>query len=432
MRDLVELALPQLQAVAPTAQEAALQRRVHAWLTHLRRRPERQITLAGERRPLELAAALWAAWHAGREVFLAPPGQSGPGYVQPTEDPVDCDPRPPALARLDPASTWLHLRSSGSTGPPRWVRIGLAQLQAEVYALEATFGPQLGDAPCCSTVPLHHLYGLLFALLWPLAAGRTVPAACLQPTAALPTLPTPPILVTSPAHLRRLGRPGAPPVRIVFSSGGPLPAAIAQRAAAHLGGGLREIYGSTETGGIAWRVAGATAWTPLPSVRWRLIDGRLEVQSAFLPAARPRLTADCARCVPEAPGVWAAAGREGSPWRTDAFLLDGRCDRLVKVEEEQVALADLEAHVTGLPWVEACSALLLPVEPPVLAAVVALEADAWRRCQAEGEAACRAQLRRHVASLSPAARPRRWRLVPHLPSDDRGKTPHAALLAQFA
>ena len=237
-------------------------------------------------------------------------------------------------------------------------------------------------------------YGLLCALIWPLAAGRTLNDACLSHIGAVPAMARPPILVTTPAHQRRLTAPPRQALRGVFSSGGPLPAAAAAAAVRHLGRPIQEIYGSTETGGIASRCAGEASCNPLPGASWRLQGDRLAVRSDFLPGRRPFLTACCTT-----PGP-----------KPETFILSDHADRVVKVEEQQVALDQVEIHLGHLRGVTAVRVLPLPCKPLALAAVVAVDANIWRRCLAQGEPFFIKNLRCQVADLAPAARPRRWRI----------------------
>ena len=79
-----------------------------------------------------------------------------------------------------------------------------------------------------------------------------------------------------------------------------------------------EVYGSSETGGIAWRqqqTAHDEKWTPLPNIKWRIdaTEGVLEIRSRHLPDEDWFRTAD--RAIPVG---------------DDHFMLIGRVDRIVK------------------------------------------------------------------------------------------------------
>ncbi|MFY0542161.1 AMP-binding protein [Nannocystis pusilla] len=65
--------------------------------------------------------------------------------------------------------------TSGSTGDHQPCAKTAAQLLGEAQALAATFALRAGEV-ALATVPPYHLYGLLFGILAPLAAGRRSPA----------------------------------------------------------------------------------------------------------------------------------------------------------------------------------------------------------------------------------------------------------------
>jgi acyl-coenzyme A synthetase/AMP-(fatty) acid ligase len=314
----------------------------------------------------------------------------------------------------------LEFWTSGSTGEPKGVAKTLAQLDAEVALLERTFGRGLGTGPVIGTVPHHHIYGCLFRILWPLAAGR--PFLC-EPAGdpsrfhrALVQWPRA-ALVASPAHLSRLphlvdldaitSRPAA-----IFSSGGPLAAADALAWRRWVPAGVVEIYGSTETGGIGWRSQDAgpesTQWTPLDDVALAFEDGALVVDS-FRAGGASRLE-DAAE-----PGT---GGR---------FRLLGRLDRTVKLEEKRVSLPELEKALESLNWVARAAVVLLEGGRPTLGAVIVLNPEAPRDRGQLVQA-----LRGHLAlRFDGLALPKRWRFPADLPYDERGKLTSRALAALF-
>ena len=314
----------------------------------------------------------------------------------------------------------LEFWTSGSTGEPKGIAKTLAQLDAEVALLERTFGHRMGAGPMVGTVPHHHIYGCLFRILWPLAAGRPFlcepagdpsrfhRALALGPGAAL---------VASPAHLSRLphlvdleGSASLPTA--IFSSGGPLAAADAVTWRRWVPAGVVEIYGSTETGGIGWRNQDGSPesaqWTPLDDVAVRFEDGALVVDS-FRAGGALRLE-DAAE-----PGT---GGR---------FRLLGRLDRTIKLEEKRVSLPELEKALESVCWVARAAVVLLEDVRPTLGAVIVLTAEA------PGDRSQLVQiLRGHLAlRFDGLALPKRWRFPADLPYDDRGKLTSRALAALF-
>ena len=387
---------------------------------------------------LVFAAALFGAWHAGKRVVLggdnlpatlealSPRVAGFAGDVPARYAPLQPDPEPDPgvqLQALDAQALELVVFTSGSTGAPSAITKRMHQLTCEVDALQAAFGAQIEAAQIHGTVSHQHIYGLLFRVLWPLAAGRAIqPRRFFHEDLVSVLARQDSVLVATPAHLKRLpaqldwpslgGR-----LRAVFSSGGPLPSEAALQARALLGVAPTEVFGSSETSGIAWRrwSAEQPQWHPLPGVAWRVQDGCLAVSSPHLDSAAWWQTQD---------RVEADAG--------SSFRLLGRADRIVKIEERRVSLDALETQLRAHPAVQDVRVLVLPGARDQLAAVVVPQQgpatcwdDAERRRQAQALGA-------HLADSHDAVtRPRRWRFVDELPFNAQGKVTAAALAALF-
>lgn len=123
---------------------------------------------------------------------------------------------------LDPNCAFITFYTSGSTGSPKEVRKTLQQLENEVHELEQLWGKALKDTIFLSTVPHHHIYGLLFSLLWPIS-GRH-PIRCETFTFwedLFIGLGPKNTLITSPSHLSRLTDTTQNNIQTIFSSGAP-------------------------------------------------------------------------------------------------------------------------------------------------------------------------------------------------------------------
>jgi acyl-coenzyme A synthetase/AMP-(fatty) acid ligase len=386
---------------------------------------------------IEFAAALLALWQCGKTVWLS--ADTLPATCTALAASVDDFygefPAPwqglqagaaaaPSLSprALDPAMAAVVVHTSGSTGQPQAIPKSLAQLAAEVGTLEQTFGARLGAADIVATVSHQHIYGLLFKVLWPLAAGRVIHAGRLaypeQMAAQLGA--TDCVLVASPAHLKRLPAhldwsAARSSLKAVFSSGGMLP----EGAGIELGQAPIEVYGSSETGGIGWRQRGPAMWQPLAGVEWQVNpDGLLEVRSPHLPDRNWMTLADRAE-----------AGEGG-------FVLHGRADRIVKIEEKRISLDAIEAALLASGLVREVRVLLVPAadgQRQSVAAFVVLDEAGQARLAIGGKHALNQQLRGLLAGqVEVLALPRRWRYLDRLPSNAQGKTSQASLLALLA
>ena len=370
------------------------------------------------------ATGLFAAWLAGAAVLL-------PADLRPEtrsrwadqvdlwltdEDPALPEAAPLALESLDLDALQLSLCTSGSSGEPKRIDKRLRQLANEVNALEQLWGEQLGTATLVSSVAGHHIYGLLFRILWPLCAGRPflrrqLPFAEDMQQASLAHQSF--AWVASPALLKRMGDnldwQALAHVRKVFSSGGALPGDAANALQERLGQRPTEILGSSETGGIAWRQKDEW-WQPFAQVRLSLgTDSALQVSSPYLPEGHLEITQDAVQLADD--------GR---------LRLLGRLDRIVKLEETRVSLALLENALSTHPWVADTRMGVIQGNRASIAALVALSAEGLQGLRESGRKALVAQLRAALAQhCEPLVLPRRWRLMQNLPFNSQGKLPQA-------
>jgi acyl-coenzyme A synthetase/AMP-(fatty) acid ligase len=330
-----------------------------------------------------------------------------------------------AFAPLNARRCRVEFFTSGSTGVAKRVPRSLAGLQAEVDVFQSMWGGTSGRGLVCATVSHQHLYGLTFKVLWSLSAGRPFAAETDETwEAVLPLLDDESMLVSSPAHLTRMTGLPAQPVgrrpRRVFSAGAPLPPTASDEATALLGVVPTEIFGSTETGAIATRSDAATPWRLLPGVAMRIAaDGRLLLRS---PAIDGSLD-------------------EAGWYRTEdlvalaegGFHFLGRADRMAKIEGKRVDLAALERALEGSGWAEAAAVLVVPGNPPRVAAVVVPNAAARQQLAGIGAFRFSRLLRQQLAAAhGPAGLPRQWRFVDALPAARMGKRSEADLRALFA
>jgi acyl-coenzyme A synthetase/AMP-(fatty) acid ligase len=284
-----------------------------------------------------------------------------------------------------------------------------------------------------ATVSHQHIYGALFRILWPLAAGRPFSSRTyLHGSEVASRLAEgPSILVSSPVQLRVMADAealtGLSPAAI-FSSGAPLDDRTAREVAAATTTSVTEVFGSTETGGVAWRrrpQGGEVAWQPFPGVAVECDDGgRLSVTSRLVSVGEDA-GGGCRRfCMGDRVEI-ASDGR---------FHLRGRVDRVVKIGSKRLSLPDMEAEIGGHPWVTEAALVVLRrgLEPRVCAAVVLSEiglAEHAERGRVETGRALAAAL---SAYFDRVLLPRVWRFVDHLPRTPQGKLPEAQVQALFA
>jgi len=280
---------------------------------------------------------------------------------------VDIDPE----TIRDPDKQFLRLFTGGSTGKPKVWSKSPRNLFSEAFYLKEKFAISDKDL-FVATVPPYHIYGLLFSVLVPFVAhARLLPDIYTFPQEIISTTNKnkASVMVSVPIHYRamKVDNLSAPSLKVAFSSSGVLDRSDGLHFHKKTGLGITEIYGSTETGGIATRCISehTESWKPFDIVSWKSIGKRLSIKSDF---ASPEMERDTAG--------YCLTGDEVREDKDNRFVLLGRADGIVKVAGKRVDLLDVQNKIRTLPTVRDAIVVSLPAEKgreSVIAAVVACD-----------------------------------------------------------
>lgn len=275
-----------------------------------------------------------------------------------------------ALLR-DPDQPFLSLFTGGSTGKPKAWSKSPRNLLAEAFYLKEKFSLSEKDL-FVATVPPYHIYGLLFSVLVPFVAkARILPDIYTFPQEIISTLNKhkASVLISVPIHYRvlKVDNLSVPSLRLAFSSAGALDRSDALYFYKKTGLGITEIYGSTETGGIASRNISEQTdnWTAFNVVPWTVKENRLCVKSDF---TSPEMERDS--------DGFCLTGDEAIGREENRFFLLGRADGVVKIAGKRVDLLDVQNKIKTLPTVSDAFVLALPTDTgreSMIAAVVACD-----------------------------------------------------------
>ncbi len=322
------------------------------------------------------------------------------------------------LEPLNLEDSRLQIFTSGSSGQPKSISKSLQQLQCEIEVLEQYWGDRLGQSQGLATVSHQHIYGLLFKILWPLAAGRCFhsqmylsPEAILKAAARKASY-----WIASPAQLKRLdeatGWRDLKALNVIFSSGGALSDEAARQIYANCGHQVIEVYGSSESGGIAWRQQiDNELWTPFAGINIEVSEqGVVLLTSPFL------IENNHVRQVPLTLDDSIEKNAQGQ------FKLWGRVDRIVKVEEKRLSLDELEQYLKKSECVAECYSLLLSDRRDKIGIVLTLTDSGVERLQQQGRSVLIKQLRKFLMqSFEAVVLPRKWMFMQSMPLTPQAK-----------
>jgi acyl-coenzyme A synthetase/AMP-(fatty) acid ligase len=387
--------------------------------------------LISSQNALEFTIQLMALLHAGKQVVIPPNLQSGTRADLASEfdavvsnDIASVADDAFVLSPLAAQTSFIDVYTSGSTGRPKRVRKTLTQFETEIETLECLWGDVLGDSAIVATVPHHHIYGLIFRIFWPLSAGRALDAVlCTDPEMLNNRLTrlNKAAIVSSPALLSRLPELAPlisiiPSTTLIFSSGGALSKVAALQFQQQLSNTPIEVFGSTETGGIAWRrQLNDEAWLPFAGIQLKCNEDVATLSSPFLADGLPKTMDDAIELLPD--------GR---------FHLLGRVDRVVKIEEKRLSLPEMELQLVRHAWVNSAVAIALSSRRQMVGAAIELTAEGQHMLMQHGRRMVTQQLKTHLAQYFDAVLlPRHWRFVDQLPMSAHGKLTYAAITALF-
>nr|WP_321400471.1 class I adenylate-forming enzyme family protein [uncultured Desulfobacter sp.] len=323
----------------------------------------------------------------------------------------------PLTAAIDSDAPLLRLYTGGSTGKPTiWTKtvaniMGEALFQVNTHVISQ-------DDVVVATVPPYHIYGLLFSVAAPMLAGaRVADQTCGFPHEIInlvkDTAAT--ILISVPAHFRALnghdfGKHG---LRLAFSSAGVLDETDERDFRQRNNIPVMEVYGSTETGGIAFRCRGRdeTSFSPFNVIETRIAQETIKIRSPFV---SPEILRDELGFYLVPDRVKQCSGNN--------FAILGRSDTVVKIAGIRVDLDQVLAVLKTMAGVRDALVLTKPVPRGRAFDICAL---------VEGDCT-HSDVRQFLAGrLEAVAHPRRIKVVDHMPMTRSGKYDRAAVATLF-
>lgn len=309
----------------------------------------------------------------------------------------------------------VYFFTSGSTGVPKRIKKTMKSLLTEVEYHVATHANQISEAPVVvASIAPHHMYGVLWRVLFPIIGKMAVDTDMIftpEELIAKQTAYNKIFFLTTPSFLDGITRYGgqykfAANCIGIVTSGSLLGEKTSESAYNMFGVSPFEVFGSTETGGIAHRQQKLDDnWTIFDAVRVDIKDGCMEITSPYS-FQNPYLMSDAVEMIDE--------------WH---FKLLGRADRIVKIAEERISLPDMEKWLTDNKYISrAYCTIMRKGARDIIGCMMELTDYGAEHIINVGRRAFIDEIKKYLSGFVPAvALPRCIRIVNQIPTNAQGK-----------
>lgn len=320
--------------------------------------------------------------------------------------------------------TRILLFTSGSTGKPKAVPQRMKEFNEDNAFVASKWRKEFENRKLVTTVSQHHIYGFLFGIALPFAIGIPFRRKRIELPDEFTRLSDESYMViATPAFLKRTVEVESKlsiPDPWIFTSGGAVSPELAVQTNDVFGVYPLEVYGSTETSGIAYRQQNKDqlVWTPFDNAKvWKGDDGCLRIISPYIKDPEGFATADMVDFI------------EG----TNRFIMKGRSDSIVKIEEKRISMTEIENRLYETKLVKDVKVIALSNEVrQFLAAAVVLNADGVEKFKDTEKYLVNRYFHDFLMKyFENVVLPKKWRFVDSLPTDVQGKVHKNEVAALF-
>lgn len=317
--------------------------------------------------------------------------------------------------------TKIYMFTSGSTGKPKAILQRLTEFEMDNEFIASLWGEEFSKRKSMATLSHHHIYGLLFSIALPFACGVPFRRVRIEfPTEFEKMNDTSYSIICVPAFLKRTNEvEDKLDMKDVFivTSGGVLTPDVAKKTEEVFGFWPMEVYGSTETSGIAYRQSkNGLEWTPFANATLtKNEEGCLNIKSPYIKDPAGFQTADLVDIHED--------GR---------FILMGRKDSIVKIEEKRISLVEVENRLLQSGLVKDVCVLAMSDRRQYLVAAMSFteegkaKFDGWKKFDIN--------MYFHdylLQFFENVVLPKKWRYLDNLPMDLQGKKKKLEIQALF-
>ncbi len=325
--------------------------------------------------------------------------------------------------KIDAELTKIFLYTSGSTGKPKAVPQRLKEFEEDNAFVISKWGHEITSRKLVTTVSQHHIYGFLYGISLPFSLGTPFRRHRVEfPEEFEKMTDESYIIIATPAFLKRTCEveENLSMKKVwIFTSGGAVSPELAVQCSRLFDFYPLEVYGSTETSGIAYRQQNKDGllWNPFDNAKlWIGDDGCLRIISPYIKNPEGFATSDLVEFQKD--------GR---------FLLKGRSDSIVKIEEKRISLIEIEDRLLESGYISDVKVVAMQNDVrQYLAAVVVLNENGkekFKNCE-------KFMINRFfhdylIKYFENVVIPKKWRFVEKIPVDVQGKKHKLEIMAMF-
>jgi len=318
--------------------------------------------------------------------------------------------------------TRILMFTSGSTGQPKAVKQRMTEFELDNAFIISKWGEEFTKRKLVTTVSQHHIYGFLFGISLPFTLGVPFRRHRIEFPEEFEKLTDESyIIIAVPAFLKRtveaeqnlhLNKP------FIFTSGGVLLPETAAQTDKVFGFWPLEVYGSTETSGIAYRQSkNGLKWTPFDNAKlWLNDEGCIVIKSPYIKDPAGFATADLGEFFPDG-----------------TFLLKGRSDSIVKIEEKRISMTEVEKRILETGLVQDVKVVDMNDRRQYLAAVIVFNAEGKKKFAGMEKFYINKFFHDFLLTwFENVVIPKKWRYLETIPCDAQGKKHKLDIQALFA
>ena len=307
---------------------------------------------------------------------------------------------------IEPEKQYINFYTSGSTGTPKIIKKSLQNLINEANDIGKTF-PQENNIEIITTTRMTHMFGMTFALMFPLINNYIINADIIKFPEQIKSknftfISTPSFLDKMVKYDNNLGKP-----KYIFTAGDKLKTPTFEYFEKN--SNVVEIYGSTEAGIIAHKTASKSDFKPFKNVKISTTpDNEIKVSSDYF-MENEIVMNDIIEKTPE------------------GFKITGRTDRIIKIQEKRISAEELENYLRLSEYTEDAYCFKYGEK---IAAAVSLNKKGLEYASNNPVLSITKLLKSHIKTSCEII-PQKWRYINEIPKTISGKINKKQILKYF-